>query len=67
VGWLPGAGWGAVATDDFAVGALDLAGAVGVDGQCPAEFVQDHVVVPVALCRPQDYADPMGETAGRSQ
>src|SRR5580693_7974264 len=45
-GWLPGAGWGAVAADDLAVGALDLAGAVRVDGQGPAEFVQDDVVVP---------------------
>src|SRR5271170_3572156 len=48
-GWLPGAGWGAVAADDRAVGALDLAGAVGVDGQGPAEFVQDDVVVPPAV------------------
>jgi hypothetical protein len=48
-GWLPGAGWGAVAADDLAVGALDLAGAVGVDGQGPAEFVQDDVVVPPAV------------------
>jgi hypothetical protein len=38
-----------VAVDDLAVGALDLAGAVGVDGQGPAEFVQDHVVVPPAI------------------
>jgi hypothetical protein len=30
-------------------GALDLAGAVGVDGQGPAEFVQDDVVVPPAI------------------
>jgi hypothetical protein len=64
---LPGAWWGAVAADDLAVGALDLAGAVGADGQGPAEFVQDDMVVPPALCRPQDYADPKGETAGRSQ
>jgi hypothetical protein len=28
---------------------LDLAGAVGVDGQGPAEFVQDDVVVPPAV------------------
>jgi hypothetical protein len=35
-----------VAADDLAVGALDLAGAVGVDGQGPAEFVQHHVMVP---------------------
>src|SRR5580704_2006325 len=48
-GWLPGAGWGAVAADDLAVGALDLAGAVGVDGEGPAEFVQDDVVVPPAV------------------
>jgi hypothetical protein len=48
-GWLPGAGWGAVAPDDLPVGAGDLAGAVGVDGQGPAEFVQDHVVVPPAI------------------
>jgi hypothetical protein len=38
-----------VAADDLAVGALDLAGAVGVDGQGPAEFVQDDVVVPPAI------------------
>jgi len=38
-----------VAADDLAVGALDLAGAVGVDGQGPAEFVQDDVVVPPAV------------------
>jgi len=42
-------GVGAVAADDRAVGALDLAGAVGVDGQGPAEFVQDDVVVPPAV------------------
>src|SRR5580693_2274514 len=49
-GWLPGAGWGAVASDGGgAVGAGDLAGAVGVDGQGPAEFVQHHVVVPPAV------------------
>ena len=35
-----------MAADDRAVGALYLAGAVGVDGQGPAEFVQHHVVVP---------------------
>jgi hypothetical protein len=38
-----------VAADDLAVGALDLAGTVGVDGQGPAEFVQDDVVVPPAV------------------
>jgi hypothetical protein len=38
-----------VAADDLAVGAGDLAGAVGVDGQGPAEFVQDDVVVPPAI------------------
>jgi hypothetical protein len=38
-----------VAADGLAVGAGDLAGAVGVDGQGPAEFVQDHVVVPPAV------------------
>ncbi|HJY65282.1 MAG TPA: hypothetical protein VJ254_01025 [Streptosporangiaceae bacterium] len=38
-----------MAADDRAVGALDLAGAVGVDGQGPAEFVQDDVVVPPAV------------------
>ena len=48
-GWLPGAGWRAVTADDRAVGAVDLAGAVGVDGEGPAEFVQDDVVVPVAV------------------
>jgi hypothetical protein len=48
-GWLPGPGWGAVAADDGAVGALDLAGAVGADGEGPAELVQQHVVVPPAI------------------
>src|SRR5580693_2676278 len=48
-GWLPGAGWGAVAADDLAVGALDLAGAVGADREGPAQFVQDDVVVPIVL------------------
>jgi hypothetical protein len=38
-----------VAVDGLAVGALYLAGAVGVDGQDPAEFVQDDVVVPPAV------------------
>jgi hypothetical protein len=47
--WLPGAGVAAVAADGLAVGAGDLAGAVGVDGQGPAEFVQDDVVVPSAV------------------
>jgi hypothetical protein len=35
--------------DGLAVGAGDLAGAVGVDGQGPAQFVQDDVVVPVTI------------------
>jgi hypothetical protein len=35
-----------VAADDLPVRALYLAGAVGVDGQGPAQFVQHHVVVP---------------------
>ena len=35
--------------DGFAVGAGDVAGAVGVDGELPAEFVQDDVVVPPAV------------------
>jgi hypothetical protein len=34
-----------VAADDLACRAGDLAGAVWVDGQGPAEFVQDDVVV----------------------
>jgi len=38
-----------VAADDLPVEALYLAGAVGVDGQGPAQFVQDHVVVPPAV------------------
>jgi hypothetical protein len=38
-----------VAADGLAVGAGDLAGAVGVDGQVPAELVQDDVVVPPAV------------------
>jgi len=45
-GWLPGLRWRAVAADDLAVGAGDLASAVGVDGEGPAELVQQHVVVP---------------------
>ena len=49
LGGLPGAGWRAVAADDLAVGALDLAGAVGVGGQGPAQFVQHHVMVPPAV------------------
>ena len=35
--------------DGLAVGAGDLAGAVGVDGQGPTEFVQDDVMVPPAV------------------
>jgi hypothetical protein len=35
--------------DGLAVGALDLAGAVGVDGQGPAQFMQHDVVVPPAV------------------
>src|SRR5579872_6663396 len=42
-------GVGAVAVDGFAVGAGDVAGAVGVDGEGPAEVVQDDVVVPPAV------------------
>jgi hypothetical protein len=38
-----------VAMDDLAVGALDLAGAVGADGEGPAQFVRDDVVVPIVL------------------
>ena len=38
-----------MAADDLAVGALDLAGAVGVDGEGPAELVQQDVVVPPAI------------------
>jgi len=38
-----------VAVDDLAVGALDLAGAVGVGGQGPAQLVQDHVMMPPAI------------------
>ena len=45
-GWLPGLRGRAVAADDLAVGAGDLASAVGVDGEGPAELVQQHVVVP---------------------
>ena len=48
-GWLPGAGWGAVAADSLAIGAGDLAGAVGVDGQGPAELVEQHMMVPPAI------------------
>src|ERR1700683_1687064 len=57
-GWLPGVGWGAVASDDLAVGALDLAGAVGVGGEGPAEFVQDDVVVPPAVVLEVGEAGP---------
>jgi hypothetical protein len=38
-----------VAADGLAVGAGDLAGAVGVDVQGPAEFVQDDVMMPPAV------------------
>ena len=38
-----------MAADGLAVGALDLAGAVRVDGQGPAQLVQDHMVVPPAV------------------
>jgi hypothetical protein len=31
------------------LGALDLAGAVGADGEGPAQFVRDDVVVPIVL------------------
>ena len=42
--WLPGAGRRAVAADDLPAGAADLAGAVRVHGQDPAQLVQHHVV-----------------------
>ena len=45
-GWLPGVGWRAVAADGLAVGAGDLTGAIGVDGQGPAQLMQDHVMMP---------------------
>ena len=38
----------AVTVDGLAVRAGDLAGAVGMDSQLPAELVQHHVVVPVS-------------------
>jgi hypothetical protein len=57
-GPLPGAGWRAVTVDGLAVEAGDLAGAVGVDGELPAEFVQDDVVMPVAVVL------EVGETRG---
>jgi hypothetical protein len=38
-----------VAADDLPAGACHLAGAVGVDGECPAQLVQYDVVVPVAV------------------
>ena len=47
-GWLPGAGRRAVAADDLPAGAADLAGAVRVHGQDPAQLVQHHVVMPPA-------------------
>src|SRR5580700_8865851 len=73
-GWLPGAGGGAVASDDLAVGALDLAGAVGVDGQGPAQLVQHDVMMPPAVIFEVGQAgvaavgsvpDVVGLTAGR--
>jgi hypothetical protein len=63
-----------VAANDLAVGAGDLAGAVGADGEGPAEFVQDDVVVPPAVIFEVGEAgvaavgavgDVMGLTAGR--
>jgi len=38
-----------VAVDDLPAGAGDLAGAVRVDGECPAHLVEDHVVMPPAV------------------
>ena len=38
-----------MAADGLPRGAGDLAGAVGVDGEFPAEFVQHHVMVPPAV------------------
>ena len=38
-----------MAADDLAIRAGDLAGPVGVGGQRPAQLVQDHVMVPVAV------------------
>jgi hypothetical protein len=48
-GWLPGAGWRAVAADDLPAGAPHLAGAVRVDGELPAHLVQHHVMMPPAV------------------
>src|SRR5579862_1132662 len=48
-GWLPGAGWRAVAPDDLPAGALHLAGPVRVDGELPAHLVEHHVMVPPAV------------------
>ena len=49
--------------EDFgAVGAAGGGGAVGVQGDGPAPLVDGHVMVEETLCRPQDYADPKGET-----
>jgi len=47
-----------VAADDLAIGARDLAGAVGVNGQRPAQLVQDHVMVPVAVVLEVGQAGP---------
>jgi hypothetical protein len=63
----------AVASDDLACGAAGLAGAVRVDGQLPAELVQQDVVVPVAAAFEVDQAggaavgavDDMVRFAGR--
>ena len=56
--WLPGAGRRAVAADDLAAGAFDLAGAVRVHGQRPAQLVQQHVVMPPAVVLEVRQAGP---------
>ena len=57
-GGLPGTGRWAVAADDLPGGAADLAGAVRVDGQLPAQLVQDDVVVPPAVVLEVGQAGP---------
>ena len=49
LGWLPRAGWRVVAVNGFAVWADDLAGAVEMDDEFLAQFVQQHMVVPGAV------------------
>jgi hypothetical protein len=47
--WSARLGWWFVAVDGFAVWADDLAGAVGMDDEFPAQFVQHDMVMPEAI------------------